>query len=79
MGDTGEDEAKAFFKRSEELHINMSETLKEVSQLLRGFNQHQHGDRPVNDRSEGSNSNGRKVVADGQRVSVNTDHLEPNS
>lgn len=53
MGDTGGNEAKAFFRRSEELHISMSETLKEVAQLLRGFDWYQNFDKPTNDKDEG--------------------------
>lgn len=53
MGDGKEDVAKAFFKRSEELQITMSETLEEMAQLLRSLNQKQSINMPAYDKGKG--------------------------
>ncbi|GLJ43597.1 hypothetical protein SUGI_0907380 [Cryptomeria japonica] len=65
MGDTDE-EARAFFKRSEELHLSVSETLKEVAQLLKGLKQDHESEKPDGNKSEGSSTNKGKSVTHGE-------------
>lgn len=65
-----ENSAEAFFKfkRTEEFHNNMAESIREMDQLPRGLNQKQN----MHDKGEGSNSNAKKTIAEGEKTSINT-------